>query len=216
MLVIYDCDGVLVDSEMISSRVMGELLTDLGYPITAEECRARYTGISLRRLQRLVEGDWGRPLPDDFQDQVVARDKVAFAEELQAVPHIADAAAAIDAPRCVASSGTLEKIRRNLDLTGLLTLFDPHLFSAWQVERGKPAPDLFLFAANGMDAKPGACVVVEDSVAGIQGAKAAGMRVLGFAGGGHCGPGYAEMLKDAGADAVFDDMRDLPALAQNP
>jgi beta-phosphoglucomutase-like phosphatase (HAD superfamily) len=108
---------------------------------------------------------------------------------------------------CVASSGTPEKIRHSLALTGLIDRFDDHLFSASQVQHGKPAPDLFLLAARTMGVAPQDCLVIEDSPAGVAGAKAAGMRVLGFTGGGHCGPGYADKLNDA--DAVFSDMSNL-------
>jgi HAD superfamily hydrolase (TIGR01509 family) len=115
-------------------------------------------------------------------------------------------------PKCVASSGAPQKMRVTLGVTGLLPFFEPNLFSAEMVARGKPAPDLFLLAAQRMGAAPEACAVVEDSVAGIQAARAAGMQALGFAGGGHAGPGYAEGLRTAGAHLVFDSMADLPAI----
>ena len=114
--------------------------------------------------------------------------------------------------RCVASSSAPERLRHSLSLAGLLHRFEPHIFSATQVARGKPAPDLFLFAAASMQRRPAACVVIEDSVPGVQAAVAAGMRVIGFTGGGHCRPGHAERLRAAGAAAVADDMRRLPAL----
>lgn len=211
-LVIFDCDGVLVDSEMISSRTMAALLTEHGYAIDDQQCRERFTGLSLPSLMRLVEEDWGRSLPADFEERVVERDKVAFAAELRAVPGVAETVARLARPRCVASSGTLDKIRRNLRLTGLLELFEPHLFSARMVARGKPAPDLFLHAAAAMGVAPTHCLVIEDSTAGIEAALAAGMAVFGFNGGGHCGPGHADMLRRAGADIVFDRMETLPEL----
>ena len=130
----------------------------------------------------------------------------------KAIAHVADAIAAIDLPKCVASSGTPEKIRHGLDCAGLYDQLAPHIFSATQVKRGKPAPDLFLFAAEQMRAAPARCVVIEDSVPGVTGAVAAGMTVLGFHGGSHCRPGHAEKLRDAGAAVVFDDMRQLPEL----
>jgi HAD superfamily hydrolase (TIGR01509 family) len=143
---------------------------------------------------------------------VRAHDLEVFARELQPIPHIKEALERIALPVCVASSGAPEKIRHSLTVTGLLEFFDPHLFSAHMVANGKPAPDVFLFAAERMTMAPEACCVIEDSEAGIQGALAAGMRVLGFAGGGHAGPDYADMLRKCGPHAVFDDMRDLPGL----
>jgi beta-phosphoglucomutase-like phosphatase (HAD superfamily) len=132
--------------------------------------------------------------------------------DLKAIAHIGDAIAAIDLPRCVASSGTPEKIRHGLSCAGLYDLLSPHIFSATQVARSKPAPDLFLFAAERMKAAPERCVVIEDSVPGVTGARAADMVVLGFHGGSHCTPGHAAMLRAAGAAVTFDDMRQLPDL----
>ena len=129
-----------------------------------------------------------------------------------AIPHIGEAIAAIDLPKCVASSGTPEKIHHGLTCAGLYDQLAPHIFSATQVKRGKPAPDLFLFAAERMQTPPERCVVIEDSIPGITGALAAGMTVLGFHGGSHCRPGYGDTLRAAGATATFDDMRQLPDL----
>lgn len=211
-LVIFDCDGVLVDSEIISNRLLSEALTGQGIPISEAECHARFTGIAMRSIIAMVEAETGRKLPADFETTVRAHDLEVFARELQPISHIRDALERISLPVCVASSGAPEKIRHSLTITGLLPFFEPHLFSAHMVARGKPAPDVFLLAAERMGANPRDCCVVEDSEAGIQGALAAGMRVLGFAGGGHAGPGYAGMLEKCGPDAVFDDMRDLPSL----
>ena len=132
--------------------------------------------------------------------------------DLKAIAGVADAIAAIDLPKCVASSGVPEKIRHGLECAGLYELLSPHIFSAVQVARGKPAPDLFLYAAKEMGAAPERCLVIEDSVPGVTGAVAAGMTVLGFHGGSHCLPGHGEKLRDAGAALLFDDMRQLPDL----
>jgi HAD superfamily hydrolase (TIGR01509 family) len=211
-LVIFDCDGVLVDSEPIACRVMARELTALGYPLSPDDCRERFTGVSMKTVMAMIEADWGQPLPAGFENHLRERDFEAFRAELQPVPGVADMLAHLDIPRCVASSGTPEKIRFTLTVTGLIGAFAPHLFSARMVAHGKPAPDLFLHAAERMATPPGSCVVVEDSVAGIEAARAAGMRVLGFAGAGHAGPGYAERLAAAGADTVFTRMPDLPTL----
>jgi HAD superfamily hydrolase (TIGR01509 family) len=213
-LVIFDCDGVLVDSEGISCRAHSELLTRHGYPITAEQVLHRFLGVSDREAKLIVENEMGRKLPDDFDAQVKAETLKHYAGDLKAIAHVADAIAAIDLPKCVASSGTPEKIRHGLDCAGLYEKLAPHIFSATQVRRGKPAPDLFLYAAKQMGAAPARCLVIEDSVPGITGAVAAGMTVLGFHGGSHCLQGHAEKLQAAGAAVLFDDMRQLPELVR--
>jgi HAD superfamily hydrolase (TIGR01509 family) len=211
-LVIFDCDGVLVDSEVISCRAHADMLTRHGYPITAEQVLDRFLGVSDREARLAIEAELGRALPADFETLIKEAALKSYAEELGAIPYIAETIAAIDLPKCVASSGTPEKIRHGLSCAGLYDLLAPNIFSATQVKRGKPAPDLFLFAAEQMNAAPQRCVVIEDSVPGVAGALAAGMAVLGFYGGSHCRPGHADRLRDAGAAATFQDMRELPGL----
>ncbi len=211
-LVIFDCDGVLVDSEVISCRAHAEVLSRHGYPITAEQVFHRFLGRSTRQANLEVEAELGHRLPHDFHVQLQDTLFRWFEADLAAVPHINEALDAIARPICVASSGSQERMRVSLGRTGLYDRFAPHIFSASQVTRGKPAPDLFLFAAAQMKTPPRRCLVIEDSLAGITGAVAAGMTVLGFHGGSHCRPGYAETLRAAGAHMTFDDMRHLPAL----
>ena len=211
-LIIFDCDGVLVDSEVISCRAHAETLTRHGYPITAEQVLGRFLGVSDREARQTIETEIGRNLPDDFESQVKQATLRFYADDLKAIAHAGEAVAAINLPKCVASSGTPEKIRHGLTCAGLFDLLSPNIFSATQVSRGKPAPDLFLFAAEQMKAVPERCIVIEDSVPGITGACAAGMVVLGFHGGSHCQPGHAAMLRAAGAAVTFDDMRQLPDL----
>ena len=213
-LVIFDCDGVLVDSEVVAARVLARELADIGFPLTAEECIARYNGISMRSVIERVEVEWGRRLPLDFMERVRARDADAFRAELRPVPGVREVPI-LPHRKCVASSGSLAKMRLTLTLTGLMVFFAPrHLFSAEMVAHGKPAPDLFLLASERMGILPERCIVIEDSCAGVHAATAAGMRVLGFVGGSHCAPGYEAMLRDAGAPGVFSDMRELPALVE--
>ncbi len=213
-LVIFDCDGVLVDSEVISCRAHAATLTRHGYPITADQVLQRFLGVSDREARLTIEREMGRKLPDDFEAQVKAATLQFYTGDLKAIANVAEAIAGIALPKCVASSGTPEKIHHGLDCAGLYDALAPHIFSATQVKRGKPAPDLFLFAAEQMRATPGRCLVIEDSVPGVTGGRAAGMTVLGFHGGSHCQPGHAEMLRDAGATATFDDMRQLPDLVR--
>ena len=211
-LIIFDCDGVLVDSEVISCRAHAETLTRHGYPITAEQVLERFLGVSDREARQTIEREMGRELPDDFEAQMKQAALQRYTGELGAIPNIGEAIDAIKLPKCVASSGTPEKIRHGLTCAGLYDQLAPHIFSATQVSRGKPAPDLFLFAAEQMKAQPARCLVIEDSVPGVTGGCAAGMTLLGFHGGSHCPPGHAEMLRAAGATFTFDDMRMLPDL----
>jgi HAD superfamily hydrolase (TIGR01509 family) len=211
-LLIFDCDGVLVDSEVISCRAHAETLTRHGYRITAEQVLERFLGLSDREARLAIEAETGRQLPIDFEAQMKQAALQRYAAELRDIPHIAETFAAIELPKCVASSGTPEKIRHGLQSAGLYHLLAPNIFSATEVRNGKPAPDLFLFAARRMATPAPRCVVIEDSVAGITGARAAGMTVFGFHGGSHCRPGHADDLLAAGAAAVFDDMRRLPEL----
>lgn len=211
-LVIFDCDGVLVDSEVISCQAHADVLSASGYPITAAQVFDRFLGRSAKQARVEVEAELGRALPEDFTARLQERLFRAFEADLKAVIGITQALDAIDIPVCVASSGSHERMRVSLGAVRLYERFAPHIYSSSQVAHGKPAPDLFLFAAAQMKADPAACVVVEDSVAGIRGAVAAGMTVLGFHGGSHCGPDHAATLQAAGATATFGDMSQLPVL----
>jgi HAD superfamily hydrolase (TIGR01509 family) len=180
-LVIFDCDGVLVDSEPLANQVLSDAIAELGLPAGLGLVTERFKGRSLADCVRLIEEDLGRPVPEDFLTRLNARTYAAFRQQLQAIPGVADLVARLELPSCVASSGSHEKMRLTLGLTGLLPHFEGRLFSATEVARGKPAPDLFLHAARSLGAPPTACLVVEDSVPGVQAAVAAGMRVYGFA-----------------------------------
>jgi HAD superfamily hydrolase (TIGR01509 family) len=213
-LIIFDCDGVLVDSEVISCRAHADVLSRHGYPITAEQVFDRFLGRSTRQANQEIEAELGRSLPADFHGHLQDELFRSFRDKLEAMPHIQEALAAITQPVCVASSGSQDRMRVSLGRTGLYDRFAPNIFSAAQVERGKPAPDLFLFAAAHMNTAPMRCLVIEDSIPGIAGALAADMTVLGFHGGSHCRPGYGDALRAAGAFRIFDDMRQLPNLIE--
>jgi HAD superfamily hydrolase (TIGR01509 family) len=206
-LVILDCDGVLVDSEVLAVEVDRRILAELGWEITTEEVVERFVGKSHATVTAEVAAHLGRELAEDWDAPYAHWYTDAFEAHLRPVDGIADALDRIASPTCVASSGGHPKIRANLALTGLLARFDGRISSATEVAHGKPAPDLFLLAASRMGVDPARCVVVEDSPYGVQGALAAGMRALGYAG----GLTPAHRLRDAGA-TVFDDMRDLPRL----
>jgi HAD superfamily hydrolase (TIGR01509 family) len=213
-LIIFDCDGVLVDSEVISCRAHALVLTRQGYPITPDQVLQRFLGVSDREARQIVETEIGRKLPDDLEAQIKQETLGFYEGDLKAIAHVGDALAAIKLPKCVASSGTPEKIRHGLTCAGLYEQLAPHIFSATQVKRGKPAPDLFLFAAEQMRVAAERCIVIEDSTPGVTGACAAGMTVLGFFGGSHCSGEHEGMLRAAGAAQTFADMRQLPGLIE--
>ncbi|MFL5207048.1 MAG: HAD family hydrolase [Microvirga sp.] len=210
MLLIFDCDGVLVDSEPLSCRIDAETLTECGVPYTAEEVARDFTGVSIKDQIARIEMERGIRLPDDFTERLNRTLFQRFETDLKPIEGVRDAILSLPFPRCVASSSIPERIALSLRVTGLLDLFD-NVFSSTQVARGKPAPDLFLHAASRMNTLPEKCLVIEDSIAGVQAARAAGMRVIGFVGGSHCGPGHAEKLRQAGAPVIIERMSDLPA-----
>jgi HAD superfamily hydrolase (TIGR01509 family) len=206
-LVIFDCDGVLIDSERLAVKVDVVVLRELGWPLSEAEVIERFVGRSDRDTQAAIEAHLGRPLPPGWAERVKPRYDEAFEADLAPVPGVLEALDRITVPACVASSGTHEYLRYTLGLTGLYDRFAGRIFSVEDVTRGKPAPDLFLHAADRMGVVPADCAVVEDSRSGVEAARAAGMPVLAYAG----GLTPAELL--AGPDTIlFDDMRELPDL----
>lgn len=206
-LVIFDCDGVLVDSEPITNRVFADMLNELGVPITLEEMFERFMGHSMAHCMGIVRELLGREPPVDFEQEYRERAARALAQELKPVEGIVEVLDILEIPCCVASSGDHDKMRTTLGLTGLLPRFEGRLFSVTQVPRGKPAPDVYLFAALQMGATPERAAVVEDTAVGVMAGRAAGMTVFGYA-----GLTPAKSLRQAGASAVFSDMRALPNL----
>lgn len=212
-LVIFDCDGVLVDSEPISLACLTAGLNRIGVPIDLETVRARFAGTSMVSIMEHIARDYRIDAPEGFVAEVKAETLRAFDAELRAMAGAAETIAALDLPICVASSSDPVRLRHSLGLTGLLPLFEGRVFSSVEVRRGKPFPDLFLHAAARMETAPDACLVVEDSVPGVTAARAAGMRVIGFTGGGHWGhdPAGAD-LSAAGAEKVVSDYAALARL----
>ena len=216
-LVIFDCDGVLVDSEPISLACLTAGLNRIGVMIDVETVRARFAGTAMPSIMEHVAADYGVVAPEGFVAAVKAETLRAFDAELRAMPGVADAVSRLALPSCVASSSDPVRLRHSLGLTGLLPLFEGRIFSSTEVARGKPFPDLFLHAAARMGAELEACLVIEDSVPGVTAARAAGMRVLGFTGGGHWSHDRAGAdLLAAGAARVFRDHRDLAGLIATP
>ncbi|MFF0431525.1 HAD family hydrolase [Streptomyces sp. NPDC004327] len=206
-LVIFDCDGVLVDSERIAARVQVALGAELGWPLTEEEVVDRFIGRSHAAIREQVAARLGEETAAIWSERFEQRHREAVDADLAAVDGLPEALAAITLPTCVASSGSHDKMRHALGRTGLYDHFAGRIHSATEVSRGKPAPDLFLHAARSMGVDPAACAVVEDSRPGVEAARAAGMRAFGYAG----GLTPAERLAGPGT-TVFHDMRELPAL----
>jgi HAD superfamily hydrolase (TIGR01509 family) len=208
-MLIFDCNGVLVDSEPIATSVIAEEFRRAGVPITPDLARRFFLGRRPSDVLAAVEEATGRRLPGHFEVAVAAATQRRLRLELRPLPHVAYALSWLRGPKCVASSSSLDRVRLSLETTGLLQFFGSSLFSASEVPYGKPAPDLFLHAARRMGVQPSDCVVVEDSPNGIAAATAAGMTPIGFVGGSHADAQLAAQLTAAGARAIVVDMRAL-------
>jgi HAD superfamily hydrolase (TIGR01509 family) len=208
-LVIFDCDGVLVDSEPISVSVLVKAMNDLDVPITEEEVYGRFLGRSLATVIETMKSEYNVHAGEEFLERIRTDLYARFRAELKPIEGIAATIDALGIPCCVASSSQVERIRLSLSVTGLLDKL-PNIFSATMVKHGKPAPDLFLHAAREMHVDPADCLVIEDSPAGIEAAKAAGMTVFAFTGGSHANfAGYRAELDRLSPEVVFDAMPDL-------
>jgi HAD superfamily hydrolase (TIGR01509 family) len=212
-MIIFDCDGVLVDSESIYLATELAHLARVGVRYDRADYVRRFMGLRPSKWRTELAADvlasTGRPLPDGFFTTLADAVDRALRTQLQPLPGVHEVVSGVG-PRCVASSTPQHQLVWKLQHTGLDQLFGPHVFSADAVDRGKPAPDLFLHAAASMRVDTSACVVVEDSANGVRAGVAAGMRVVGFAGAGHCLDGHAGMLSDAGATVVVDRVAGLP------
>lgn len=214
-LIIFDCDGVLVDSEPLSIAVLVEMLASIGVGMDAGEAKDRFLGRSLSFVTDTLRDDYGVLAGDDFLERMRTRLYERFRQELKPVPGIGAALAELDDARCVASSSQPERIRLSLELTGLGEFFGPRIYSATMVANGKPAPDLFLYAAGKTGYAPADCIVIEDSPAGIMAARAAGMTVFAFTGGSHAqSAAFRAEIAALSPDVVFDAMSDLVHLVR--
>ena len=220
--VIFDCDGVLVDSETISARIWAEEVAKYGYTLTPREFARRFAGRPAADSAKMLAQAAPRPLPADFARMTDEKVAALYADELEPVTGIEDLLDTLaDVPKAVASSSGIAKLRQGLVVTGLNRTFMPHVYSAEQVKRGKPAPDLFLFAAEKLDVPPAHCLVIEDSIAGVHAAKTAGMIPIGFTGTSPEPDVHAERLRQVGARLVVhrhsevpDAMREIEAAAR--
>ncbi|MCD7058793.1 HAD family hydrolase [Pelagibacterium xiamenense] len=213
-LVIFDCDGVLVDSEPLAVRVLCDTLAaHHGITVPLDAAYRDFLGRSLGAICATLQTDYGLDIAPDELAEMRHALYARYRQSLKPIPNVVSALERLQTRICVASSSQLERIRLSLELTGLYDRFAPDIFSAGMVEKGKPAPDLFLYAARQMGVAPGRCLVIEDSPAGIVAAKAAGMAVFAFTGGSHVGPaGLAPRVAELAPDAIFDDMQTLPDL----
>ncbi len=210
-LVIFDCDGVLVDSEVIACRAVAETLQAIGHAIAPEAVAERFAGMSNKDMYALLARDLGG-LPAEFDAEMNRRAAAIFARELKAMAGVEAVLAGLAVRTCVASSSTPVELAQKLEWTGLARWFPGAVFSTAAVARGKPAPDIFLHVAERLGVVPARALVIEDSLPGVTAAKAAGMTVFGFTGGSHCRPGHSERLAAAGAERVFAEMSALPRL----
>jgi len=214
-LIIFDCDGVLVDSEPLAMRVLLETIAAEGVTIDPDTAFREFLGRSLTTISANLNTEHGLHLSDAALDGMRANLFALYRRDLKPMAGLIDALALIKVPACVASSSHMERIRISLSVTGLLDRFDPAIFSAAMVANGKPAPDLFLHAARSMGTAPEDCLVIEDSPAGIIAAQRAGMRVFAFVGGGHIGPsGLRAEIEALNPTVIFDDMQTLPRLVE--
>ena len=213
-LTIFDCDGVLVDSEIIAAEVEAALLNDAGYPISVEEMGERFSGMTWKNILLAIEKEVDIPLSASLIDKSEALLDARLARDVKIIDGVQYALSRLTGPRCICSNSSAERLDMMLTKVGLKELFAPNVFSAKTLgpDRVKPKPDIFLHGAEKFGVKPDRCVVIEDSVHGVHAARAAGMRVIGFTGASHSYPSHADRLTDAGAETVIARMKDLPAV----
>jgi HAD superfamily hydrolase (TIGR01509 family) len=212
-LVIFDCDGVLIDSERIYIDSEIQFLSDAGFHFERRAYMEAFMGLSHNdwhaKLETTAQERNGQPLPEDFFESLHAFTMQRFETELEAIPGVRGAVSSLELTCCVASSTPLPNLHWKLEHTGIADLFSAGVFSSDMVAHGKPAPDLFLHAAASLGVEPDRCIVVEDSANGVLAGQAAGMKVIGFTGGGHCPPDHETILRNKGAEAVIDNFAKL-------
>lgn len=215
-LVIFDFDGVLIDSEVIGCQIWSDQLMARNIPVSLDNMLENYSGKTGTLICQEIEQDYNCKLPENFLEMLNEQVENMMESDLKAVPYVHETLAKTDVPMCVASGSRPKRLFQCLRVVGLEGWFSKdNTFSSHEVKNGKPAPDIFLYAASKMNKNSRNCIVVEDSIAGTQAGKAAGMPVFGFVGGSHCKPTHAGKLRDAGADLIFNDFRELPELIKN-
>ncbi len=213
-LIIFDCDGVLVDSEIIAAQVESRLLTEAGYPISVEEMGERFAGLTWKDILLTVEKEADIPLSASLLDKSEKLLDARLERDVKIIDGVKFALARLTTQRCICSNSSSARLDMMLTKVGLKPYFAPHIYSAKDLgpDRVKPKPDIFLHGAEQFGVDPSRCLVIEDSTHGVRGARAAGMRVVGFTGASHTYPSHADRLTDAGAETVISRMQDLPAV----
>jgi HAD superfamily hydrolase (TIGR01509 family) len=216
MLIIFDCDGVLIDSEILSARVDSELLREIGYEIEPLELAHRFAGVTTDGIFRAIGEEIGRAVPDDLIRRAKQETDRLLAKDVQPIPGVHEMLDQLDDPRCICSNSRGERLRVSLSPSGLWDRFRPYVFSAPEVGdgHGKPAPDVFLHAVRVFETSADDAIVIEDSTTGVTAGVAAGIRVVGFTGASHSWPGHGEALMEAGALTVINRHADLPATVE--
>lgn len=214
MLIIFDCDGVLVDSEILAAQVEIEIFAEHGFEISIEEFSERFAGMTNQDILREVSDELDKALPESLNDDIEARIDDKIANELNAISGVHQMLDRLDNPRCICSNSGIDRLNISLKRTDLFERFKPYIYSATEVgsKESKPSPNVFLHAANELEADPAQTIVLEDSAHGIKGAVAAGMRVVGFTGASHSYPSHAEKLMEAGAETTINMLSDFPAV----
>lgn len=215
-LVIFDCDGTLMDSEVLAANLEIEMMKEYGIELTAAEFNHRFAGTSSRHVQKVMEEESGRFFPEDHLKKLDMRMNEKLWREVEAVNGAHEMLDLLDQPRCICSNSKMEKLKIELSRAELWDRFRPYVFSSLDLEgvAPKPEPDIFLHAAKEFNVAPKVCTVVEDSVPGIIAAKAAGMRVIGFVGASHTYAGHADRLTEAGAETVVRRLVEIPAVVE--
>ncbi|WOC15310.1 HAD family hydrolase [Pseudochrobactrum sp. MP213Fo] len=215
-LILFDCDGVLVDSEFIAAQIESELLTDAGYAISPEEIAERFAGLTWPTILMEIERESSMPISASLIEKSRKLMTERIKKELLTIDGIEDVVSQLAYPKAICSNSSTEALELMLKRSTLYEAFAPHIYAAREVgnKEAKPAPNVYLHAAKQFDADPKRCFVIEDSSHGVLAARAAGMRVIGFTGGAHTYPGHADKLTEAGAETVINRHRDLPAVIE--
>lgn len=216
MLIMFDCDGVLVDSEIIAAQVDSEDLAEIGFEISPDEIVRRFAGLTSADIVEVVEAEIGRRIEPEFLEKQKKRLSERLAKEVEAVPGIIELLDQLDGPRCVCSNSSSERLKIMMERTGIWDRFESYIWSSVEVgsKQPKPDPNVYNYALEQFRSNPRDAIVVEDSVFGVTAGHAAGARVVGFTGGSHAWPGLADLLTSAGAETVINKLSDLPKVIE--